>query len=230
MSVALFQSKIRNDAPGDVTFNAPVQPGSLVIVAISSFGAQVPSNDVTDNQSNTYTRIASLENGGDDWVAVFYCEEVKSNSGAFTVTNVTGSSLAIFEYWGLDRVGVAFDTSVTGFDSSISGSDVNITPNTNKTYAPSLIFVAQTDNGGGAYTSNTNFVTRQTETDSATHERLATQDRLAAPVGAVSVAGFSAPGTQIYALIAASFFAKPDVPLNNNRGLRPAIFTPGIAR
>ena len=41
----------------DVTFASPVTTGNLVVVAIATFDQTIPSNAITDNKGNTYTKV-----------------------------------------------------------------------------------------------------------------------------------------------------------------------------
>ena len=53
---AIVQST-KDSATSAATFLSGVTSGNLIVVAVSTWNASIPSNSVTDNKGNTYTRI-----------------------------------------------------------------------------------------------------------------------------------------------------------------------------
>jgi YD repeat-containing protein len=68
---AYVQSK-KDSVNGIATFTNPVSTGNLVVVGLTIWNTTVPSNAISDNKGNTYTKIAEAINASSlDHVAIF---------------------------------------------------------------------------------------------------------------------------------------------------------------
>src|SRR5258706_1066344 len=97
---AYVQSK-KDVATGVATFTNPVTTGNTVVVGLTIWDTAIPSNAITDNKGNTYTKIGeSINVTTTDHAAIFYAKNVNGGP-SFTVTSSVRGSIAIHEYSGL---------------------------------------------------------------------------------------------------------------------------------
>jgi hypothetical protein len=96
-----------NVASGASTFATAPKSGNTVIVYVAGYQAGVLS--ASDNQGNTYSVAAHMENGNFS-VAILYATNISYSAGSFTVTVAGASSgyltFAAAEYSGLAKVNV----------------------------------------------------------------------------------------------------------------------------
>jgi YD repeat-containing protein len=97
---AFVQSK-KDSANGIATFTNAVTNGNAVVVGLTIWNTTVPSNDITDNKGNTYTKAVEVINPTtSDHVAIFYATNVtgarrspspQASAGRSASTNTPGS-------------------------------------------------------------------------------------------------------------------------------------------
>lgn len=197
---AFVQSKKDNDMSA-VTLNSSVATGSLIVVGITAWNQSIPSNTVTDNKGNTYTRIVeTINTNSTDHAALFYAKNVNGGS-SFTVTSgITSRTMSVHEYSGvstsspLDKV-----ASSTGLSTAPNSGNVTTTL-ANELY----VGLSWSGGNGDAWTAGQGYTLRETETNNATFERHATEDRVISTATTTS-AKFSVPTSEDWIAILATF-------------------------
>ena len=189
------QSKM-DSADGYVTFANPITSGNLIVVGLTIYGTAIPSNAVTDNKGNTYTKVAEAINSGtSDHAAIFYAKNVTGGS-SFTITSSIGGTLAAHEYSGV--------STSTPFDKAASSTGTSATPTSGNvtTAIGNELYVGITwSEGTAAATAGPNFTLREQETNNSSAERIATEDSVIG-TATTTAATFSIPSNPWAAAIA----------------------------
>jgi hypothetical protein len=123
---------------------------------------------------NTYTKIAEAVNASGDHAALFYAKNVTGGSSFTVSTGIVDRTLAVHEYSGvsttttLDKYAYANGTSAVPSSGSITTTTGN-----------ELYFgVAWSGQDGDSWTAGYNYTKRESETNNATAERIATEDAI----------------------------------------------------
>ena len=194
---ALVQSTFAPVA-NSVSFSSAVTSGDLVLVGITEFGQTLAANDITDNKSNTYTKIAEAINGSDH-AAIYYAKNVTGGS-SFTVSSVDDGTIAIHEYSGIATSSPLNATSTKTGTSNSPTSGI-----ATSTVGNDLFFsVAWSENSGDSWTAGNGYNIRQQETDNNTDERLATEDQVLSSASS-SAAWYKTTTSDLYAAALAAF-------------------------
>lgn len=133
---------------GSLSFASTPSVGNAAIISVQLKGSGTPVvSTLTDNHSNTYSRIASLGfSGGDN--ELWWCPSIVSSSGTFTVTPVFNVSAAyvisIMEVAGLTGT---VDQMATATGAGGGSSPISITMGAQNTGANALVIALMS----GAY-------------------------------------------------------------------------------
>jgi RHS repeat-associated protein len=193
-----------------VTLSSAVTTGDLIVVGITENGQTIPSNTVTDNKGNTYTKLADANNAGDH-AAIFYAKNVTGGSSFTVSTGISGRSLAVMEYSGVATTS-PFDVTASSTGTSNAPNSGNVTTSVNGELAFGLAF---SGGDGDTWTPGSGYTIRQQVTNNATAERLAAEDKTATTAGSVS-AGFTTTTSDVWAAAIATF--KPLVTYSGGSG------------
>lgn len=130
-----------------VAITAPT-PGNLLVVGMNQYRATAANSTVTDNQTNTFTKLAEVDTTGDPGAAMFYAKSILS-SGTHNVTLTCATS-------GTAPSGTAYEAS--GADTTAPFTGGEVASNTGSSAAPTTgsvtnsvadsIFFAFCGNGG----------------------------------------------------------------------------------
>lgn len=199
---AIVQSKKDSSGTGSVTFTSAVTSGNLVVVGLTTWGQFIPSNTVTDNKGNTYTKAGEVFNTtSGDHAAIFYAKNVSGGSSFTVSTGITDITIAVHEYSGitafapLDKIASSTATSGTKLTSG----------NVTTSLGNELYFgVGWSGQDGDAWTAGSGYTLRQNETNNATAERIATEDAVITNAS-TTAARFSVPTSEAWLSIIATF-------------------------
>ncbi len=200
---APVQSLKASDGAGARSFLKGVTAGNLVVVGVTAFVNTPTASEITDNQGNTYTRIDVMDDvgdgSGDNWAALYYCKNIASDGGEFTLSQITSNSMFGMEFANCDTVS-PLDTSTTNVGAST-------TPNASLTnaQADTLMVAVETDAGGDgdAHTPDANVGLLEYEEISSSRERGVTLYTVKGS-GSQSI-GSTLPGSTSWAVVVAGF-------------------------
>jgi RHS repeat-associated protein len=184
------------------TFGSSVTTGDLIVVGVTDNGTSVPTNAITDNKGNTYTRAVQVENTStDDYAAIFYAKNVTGGSSfAVTMTSTVAGSLAVQEY-----SGVATSTPLDQIATSTGASGNPTSGNVTTAIDHELYFgLAWNGNNGATWTAGTGYTLRENITNNASAERLATEDKVVT-TATTTAATFTTSSTEAFAAAIATF-------------------------
>jgi len=171
LAPAYVQSK-KNSVTNSVTLDNPVTSGNLIVVGLTVYNAAIPTNAISDNKGNTYTKVAEAINGSDH-AAIFYAKNVTGGS-SFTITSSVNGTVAAHEYSGL-ATSTVFDKTATSTGSSATPTTGNVTTSTSS----ELYFgLAWSKNDSDAWSAGAGYTLREQETNNNTAERIATEDAI----------------------------------------------------
>ena len=165
------QSSIGNT--GSTTLSSAVTTGNIIVVGLTAWSAStLPSNAVTDNKGNTYTKVTEAANGNDQ-AAIYYAKNVTGGS-SFTVSSSIGGSISAQEYSGVST------SSPLDVSAHQTGSGTTVTSgNATSTLAHELYFgLGWSIITNDGWTAGTGYTLRQTVQDNDTYERHASEDRV----------------------------------------------------
>jgi hypothetical protein len=169
---AFVQSK-KDASSGVVTFTNAVTTGNLVVVGLTIWNTTIPSNAITDNKGNTYTKVAeAIQPGTTDHAALFYAKNVTGGS-SFTVTSSVGGTISVHEYSGISTTS-PFDkaASSTGTSATVSSGTVTTT------LASELYVGVMWSEGSASSTAGGGYTLREQEINNVANERQATEDQV----------------------------------------------------
>ncbi len=199
---AYLQSR-KTSTTSQITLPSSVATGSLIVVGLTvcCLGT-IPSNAISDNKGNTYTRIAEVAHAQDRG-AIFYAKNVSEGTN-FTVTNSFGGTFSVHEYSGVSTSSPLDKWSVNFGTSTKPNSGSTTTTQGNELYF-GLAFSMQ---DGDTWTAGSGYTLRETEINNATVERHATEDRVLTSAS-TTFADFSVPTSEVWLALLATF--KPRV-------------------
>jgi hypothetical protein len=215
-------SKIRASAASVTAAITAPTPGNALLVAVVSDNANSASHTCSDNQGNTYTKVANIDNGMG--TSQWYAKNVAS-SGTHNVS-VGGASAAIVglvsEFSGVDTSAPLDGTGATNSGAGVTATTASKT-NTN---ADDVIFAGMGDGGTTETTGapSGGWTRAGQETDGATYMKSESAYLLAEASAAQSTSwatgGGLSWGATIACYIAAIVVAAPDVPAPQYSGGR----------
>ncbi len=158
-----------------VTLTNPVTTGDLILVGITTWNQTSTAASVHDSKGNTYTRVLDAVNATtSDHVAIFYAANVTGGSSFTVSSTLTGITISVHEYSGV-ATSSPLDLSASQTGTSATPTSGNVTT----TIDHELYFgLAWSGGSGDTWTATSSFTMREQETDNATHERHATEDRV----------------------------------------------------
>lgn len=195
---AYIQSAI-DWANGSATLPSPVTTGNTIIVGLTAFSeTAIPSNNITDNKGNTYTKLGEAMNGNDR-AAIFYAKNVTGGS-SFTVSSAIYNTISVHEYSGL-ATSSPFDKVATSSGSSNTPSSGNVTT----TVDNELAFAAAWSMiHNDTWTAGSGYTKRQEQIDNNNYERGASEDRVLT-TATTTAATFTTGGSDLWAMAVATF-------------------------
>nr|WP_255679752.1 SpvB/TcaC N-terminal domain-containing protein [Methylocystis sp. WRRC1] len=210
---AIIQSAVATS--GVVTLPNSVTAGNLVTVALSVWSTTaIPTNAITDNKGNTYTRVNEIGNG-DDHIAIFYAKNVTGGS-SFTITSSKGGTISAHEYSGvatsspLDK-----NNKAVGTGTALSSGSVTTTLD-NELY----FGAAWSMNTNDTWTAGTGYTLRTQVIDNDWVERHASEDKVVS-TGTSTAATFTVSTSGAWAASLATF--KPLVSASSGSSATSAV-------
>jgi RHS repeat-associated protein len=200
-STPAFVQGAMNSSTGAVTASSAVTTGNTVIVGLTIWNTSIPSNAISDNKGNTYTKIGETINAGStDHAALFYARNVTGGS-SFTVTSSIGGTVAMMEYSGLATSTASLDqlASSTGTTGNLSSGNVT-TSTGNELY----VGLGWSNGNGDTWTAGGGYTLREQETNNNTAERIATEDQVISSA-TTTAALFAVPTNNYWIALLASF-------------------------
>jgi hypothetical protein len=147
-----------------ISFSNPVVAGNTIVAGITSVVCcSVTLVSISDTLHSTFTQAVQNNNGGKDFVYIYYATLVSSGSDTITVTfpgNVGGQNLYIYEVSGVTTTGVA-----TGIGQGVGTSAA--TTSTSFQGGAFLLGIVAVDSGGNTWTAGTGFTP---STDNTGHQ------------------------------------------------------------
>lgn len=135
-------------------FGSNVTSGNLIVCAIRNGGNTLTS--ITDSLSTTYTQAATINNGGNSYLWIYYGSA--TSTGANTVTTSWSSTSYVWVHC-VELAGMATSSQLDTSDTqtfAIGTTDITtdaITTSQAKTY----VMMIATQNGFATYTAGTDF-------------------------------------------------------------------------
>jgi RHS repeat-associated protein len=209
---AYVQSKKDSTGAANVTLDSSVTTGNLIVVGVSKWNQFISSTTVSDNKGNTYYKAGEVYNAAtQDHAAIFYAKNVTGGSSFTVSTGITDRTLAVHEYSGVATSSV-FNKVASTTGSSASPSSGSVTTSVDNELA---FGTAWSIGDGDSWTAGSGYTKRESETNNATAERIATEDKVVTTAGSVS-ATYSVPTSGDWAAIIATF--KPLVTYSGGGG------------
>ena len=178
-SVGYIQSKKNSQSGGsqsDVTLDNTPTAGNLIVVGVTkSTTTELATNLVSDNRGNTYTRIFERLATADRF-ALYYAYNISTGS-PFTVSASLGDLTISVHEFGNALTSDPLDQTANngGTGTAVDSGNVVVADN------GELYFGLGWSAGNGvSWTAGTGYVLRETELDSSTYERHASEDKYGA--------------------------------------------------
>lgn len=183
------------------TFTSTPTVNNLIVVGFTVFSATQPVL-VTDNQGNTYTRVAQAhDTAGGNWATIF-ATIATTSSGTFTVSTTQGDGTMIINEFSGNKTSSYIGAVNNGNGSGSTQPKISLTT----TGSGSLIVGVEFDeNDGGTQVPITGLTLINNETNNTTNERQAFMDRIS-DAGTYNI-GLSSGYSGSWAVAAAEFFA-----------------------
>lgn len=210
MAISLVQS-FAGATTGHALDNVDVQlpgastTGNCFIIAVTSYGTTQTCTGITDNASNTFTKIGStIRSPGDDTLDLFYAKNITGNATPdflIQMANVENIGGVVLEYSGLDTSN-PFDQTNTGTGTSSTSTSGSITPSQNGC----LIIGAGTDQIAATttVTAGSGYTLRGMAGTSNNSVRVYAEDQIQATATGIT-ASFTLSASNTWAIKIASF-------------------------
>lgn len=210
MAITVVQSTKGHDSGfnGSVTtaaFGSATTTGNAIVAVVSAdSGTLNDITSVTDSKSNTYTRLASINNGtGADEIEIWWCQSIVGGA-THTVTGNDGSfsvgCVIAYEISGLPATGNIkdFTTAPTGTGTSGSQSTNSLTTtNANDILIAGAVLSSTSAN---TWTAGTNFTNGVSDVGTSAGLNTFAEVRIVSATGTYSGASTSSIANQSWAM------------------------------
>lgn len=173
-STPAFVQGAINGTANSLTLASSVTSGDLILVGVTTWNQTISTSSIHDSKGNTYTRVLEAVNStSSDHAAIFYAKNVTGGSSFTVSSTVSDVTLSAQEY-----SGIATSSPLDVFASRAGTSASPTSPNVTSTVDHELYFgLAWSAGDGDSWTATSSFTLREQDTNNATQERQATEDK-----------------------------------------------------